>query len=53
MVGSTAAPPALKLGDELPNFSLATTHGQMALHDFIGDQWCVLMSHPVRLLPLQ
>ncbi|KAF7847177.1 hypothetical protein BT93_L3255 [Corymbia citriodora subsp. variegata] len=38
--------PGLMLGDTVPNLAIETTHGKMKLHDFIGDSWTILFSHP-------
>jgi alkyl hydroperoxide reductase subunit AhpC len=37
---------ALRLGDTAPNFSAATTDGQIDFHEWLGDSWGVLFSHP-------
>ena len=36
----------LHIGDEAPNFSAETTQGTIQFHDWIGDSWCILFSHP-------
>eukprot|EP00049_Salpingoeca_infusionum_P023578 m.12922 g.12922 ORF g.12922 m.12922 type:complete len:221 (+) comp5880_c0_seq1:291-953(+) len=40
------------LGDTVENFALQTTQGSMNFHDYIGDQWCLLFSHPADYTPV-
>ena len=42
----------LKIGDVAPNFSADTTEGRIDFHDWIGDRWCVLFSHPKDFTPV-
>jgi len=37
---------ALRLGDEAPNFKAQTTQGEIDFHEWLGDSWGVLFSHP-------
>jgi len=37
---------AVRIGDEAPNFTADTTEGEITFHDYVGDGWCVLFSHP-------
>ena len=42
----------LKIGDEAPNFDANTTVGKINFHDWLGDDWGVLMSHPADFTPV-
>jgi len=41
-----------KLGDVLPNFQAETTQGHIDFHQWIGDSWVVLFSHPADYTPV-
>jgi alkyl hydroperoxide reductase subunit AhpC len=42
----------LRLGDEAPDFTARTTEGEISLHDWKGDSWAVLFSHPKDYTPV-
>ncbi len=43
---------ALRINDEAPNFTAETTQGTITFHDWIGDGWAVLFSHPKDFTPV-
>jgi len=40
------------LGDVVPDFTQNSTEGPIHFHDWIGDSWCVLFSHPADFTPV-
>jgi alkyl hydroperoxide reductase subunit AhpC len=43
---------ALRLGDTAPDFTAETTAGELSFHDWLGDSWGVLFSHPKDFTPV-
>ncbi|MBK9331075.1 MAG: peroxiredoxin [Ignavibacteria bacterium] len=43
---------ALRLGDTAPNFTAKTTEGEIMFHEWLGDKWGVLFSHPADFTPV-
>jgi len=42
----------LRINDEAPNFTAETTQGTINFHDWIGDGWVILFSHPKDFTPV-
>lgn len=43
---------AIRLGDEAPDFTANSTEGTINFHEFIGDKWAILFSHPADYTPV-
>jgi thioredoxin-dependent peroxiredoxin len=43
---------ALQLGDDAPNFTAESTAGTINFHDYLGDSWGILFSHPADFTPV-
>src|SRR5690242_1165784 len=43
---------ALQIGDTAPDFEAETTEGRISFHDWAGDSWVVLFSHPRAFTPV-
>ena len=42
----------IRLGDEAPNFTAQTSEGEINFHDWIGNGWAILFSHPADYTPV-
>ncbi len=42
----------IRLGDQAPDFTADSTQGQIKLHDYLGDSWGILFSHPKDFTPV-
>lgn len=43
---------SLRINSEAPNFTTLTTQGEITFHDWIGDGWAILFSHPKDFTPV-
>ena len=43
---------SLRINDQAPNFQVETTQGRIDFHEWIGDRWAVLFSHPKDFTPV-
>ena len=43
---------SLRIGDSAPDFTVETTHGQISFHQWLGDSWGILFSHPKDYTPV-
>lgn len=43
---------SLRINDTVPNFTAQTNQGEISFHDWIGDSWAILFSHPKDFTPV-
>ncbi len=43
---------SLRINDTIPDLTVETDQGSLSLHDFIGDSWAILFSHPKDFTPV-
>lgn len=43
---------SLRIGDDAPNFTAQTTEGEISFHQWLGDSWGILYSHPADYTPV-
>src|SRR5207245_5089913 len=50
--GQGGASMSLRLGDTAPDFTAESTEGPIRFHEWVGDKWAILFSHPKDFIPL-
>src|SRR5690554_2231017 len=43
---------SLRIADDAPNFTAQTTQGEIDFHQWLGDQWGIIYSHPADFTPV-
>ncbi|XP_008781199.1 1-Cys peroxiredoxin [Phoenix dactylifera] len=44
--------PGLTIGDTIPDLEVETTRGKIRIHDYVGDSWAIIFSHPGDFTPV-
>ncbi|KZL21023.1 Alkyl hydroperoxide reductase subunit C [Pseudovibrio axinellae] len=42
----------LRINDTIPNLTVSTDHGDISLHEWVGDSWAIIFSHPKDFTPV-
>jgi alkyl hydroperoxide reductase subunit AhpC/uncharacterized protein (DUF924 family) len=42
----------IRIGDVVPDFTAETSEGPLQFHEYVGDSWCILFSHPADFTPV-